>query len=85
MWAYLCICSSVSVRVYAFIDVYGYMYARICMCFIFKIDHLILSSFYLYFLSFFQDTECKLLIMCKGEVSISDSLRLPPFSNQVVK
>ena len=61
------------------------MYTYLHMCFIFKIDLLIFSSFHFYFFSFFQDTECKLLIMYKGEVSISDSLLLPPFSNQVVK
>ena len=61
------------------------MYTYLHMCFTFKIDLLIFSFFCLYFLTFFQDTECKLLIMCKGEVSISDSLLLPPFSNEVVK
>ena len=59
------------------------MYTYLHMCFIKKIYLLIFSSFY--FFTFFQDTECKLLIMCKGEVSISNSLLLPHFSNQVVK
>ena len=48
----------------------------------------ILLTFLLPFISIyhlFQDTECKLLTMCKGEVSISDSLLHPPFSNEVVK
>ena len=58
------------------------MYMYLHMCFIFKIDLLI---FYFYFFTIFQDTECKLIIMCKGEVSISDSLLLASFSNQVVK
>ena len=61
------------------------MYTYLHMCFIFKIDLLIFSSFYFYFFTFFQDTECKLLTMCKLKMSISDSLLLPPFSNQVVK
>ena len=61
---------------------YFYIFAYV---FYFQIDLLIFSSFYFYFFTFFQDTECKLLIMYKGEVSISDSLLLPPFSNQVVK
>ena len=61
------------------------MYTYLHMCFIFKIDLLILSSFYFYFVTFFQDTECKLLIMFKGEMSISKSHLLPPSSNQVVK
>ena len=61
------------------------MYTYLHMCFIFKIDCLIFSSFYFDFFTFLKDTECKLLIMCKGEVSISDSRLLPPFNNQVVK
>ena len=44
-----------------------------------------LHVFYFLFFTFFQDSECKLLIMCKVEMFISDSLLLPPFSNQVVK
>ena len=59
------------------------MYTYLHMCFIFHIYLLIFYSF-IYILTFFQDTECKLLIMCNGEVSISDSLLLPPFSIQVV-
>ena len=61
------------------------MYTYLHMYFIFKIDILIFSSFYFNFFTLFQDTECKLLFMYKGEVSISDSLLLPPFSNQGVK
>ena len=57
-----------------------YMYMYLLMCFIFKIDLLISLPF----ISIFKDTECKLLIMCKAEVSISYSLLFPPFSNQVV-
>ena len=37
------------------------------------------------FIHLFQDTESKLLIMFKGEVSIIESLLLPPFNNQLVK
>ena len=61
------------------------MYMYLHMCFIFKIDFLIFYYFYFYFFTFFQDTECRLLIMCKGEVSISDSLLLPPFYSQILK
>ena len=57
-------------------DIYVHM-------FFFKIYFLIFSSFYFYFFTFFQDTECKLLIMCIGEVSIGDSLLIPRFSNQL--
>ena len=66
----------VDISVYVFKCFCIHICTHICMCFIFKIDLLC---------QFFKDTECRLLIMCKEEVSISDSLILPPFSNQVVK
>ena len=61
------------------------MHMCLHMCLIFKIDLLIFFYFSFYFLTIFLYTECMLITMYKGEVSISDSLLLPPFSNQVVK
>ena len=81
---YLCVYMYSYMYSYMHMDIYAYM--DICVhvfaYFILKNDLLIVSSFYF---NFFQDTECKLLVMFKGEVSISDSLLLPPFSNKVVK
>ena len=80
---YMCkcvyVCISVYMYAYIYVDVYVYM------CLIFKVDFYIYFSFSFYFLSFFQNTACILLIMYKGKSSISDSLPFPPFSYQVLK
>ena len=72
---YLC------VYMYSYMDIYVHVFAYV---FYFQYLPFNIFSLYLYFFTFLQDTECK-LSMCKGEVSISDSLLLPPFSNHVVK
>ena len=61
------------------------MYMRMHMCFILKIDLFIFFYFSFNFFVHFISTECMLLNMYKVEVSISDSLLLLPFFNQVVK
>ena len=64
------------------------MYMCLHMSFNFEIVLLIFFyfSFYLFNIFFMaKNTDCMLLNKYKLKVSISDSLLLPPFSNQVVK
>ena len=72
------------VYMFAFVSTFEYMNAFVHVCayvLAIKIDF----QTFLPFSLLFQLTKCMLLNMYKGEVSIRDSLLLPPFSSQVVK
>ena len=64
---FMCICFYICMHLCMNVCVLVYM------CFAFKIVFLVLFSFYFFS---FQNTECMLLIMCKGEVSLNDLLLL---------
>ena len=73
-------------HVYVDISVYIYVYGVHVIACVFYFQNLSFNILLLFItFTLFLNTECKLLIMCKGEVSISDSLLLPPFYDQVVK
>ena len=67
---------------YSYMDIYVHVFA-----YVFYLSNFPFNIFFILFIffTFFHDIECKLLIMCKWKVSISDSLLLPHFYNQVVK
>ena len=67
---------------YVYVDIYVHVFPYV---FYFQNCSFNILSLFLLFFSPFYNTECMLLIMYKGEMSISDSLLLPPFSNLVVK
>ena len=83
--------SYICTYVYVLVHICGHSCIHICilinmyMClhmrFIFPIYILI----FIYFSECSKNNECMLLIMYTLEVSISDSLLIPTFSNQVVK
>ena len=73
-----------SLHVYMDISVYIYVYGCICT-YVFYFQNRSFTFPTIFLTITYQNTECVSLIMYKGEVSISDSLLLPPFSNEVVK
>ena len=79
---YLYVCIGMYMCTYMYMDIYVHVFAYV---FYFQnLSFRILLLFLLFFYHLFN-TDCMSLIMYKGEVTISDSLLLPPFSNQSVE